>query len=254
MRLVFLVLMILAANARSAPLAADESVVFYPTMGYRVEGGTNWELRIHGRIFEPKQRRVSSAILRKVLGLKKADMDETAKAIFADRSRAFLEDNERGKRVSIRLGDSDYELEKSKPNGHFSGILRLPEAGMNRFMQSGALSNRMIFFHVATPSHDSHANTNTFTGKVHLIDATGLSVISDIDDTIKVSQVANRKALVKNTFIKPFQPVPGMAEVYNNGRGNRRRSSITCRLARGSSTRRWRSLSAPADFRKERFI
>ena len=39
-------------------------------------------------------------------------------------------------------------------------------------------------------------------------------MISDIDDTIKVSEVADRKALLRNTFLKPFEAVDGMAAVY----------------------------------------
>ncbi len=210
MRWLFLILFVLANNATSAPLAVDESVVFYPTMGYRVAVGTNWELQIHGRVFEPKPRRISRAILRKAFELEHESMDRAAKAIFADRTRSFLEDNERGKRISIQLGETVHELNNSKPNGHFSGTVRLTDAELDRLRQGGAISNRMISFQAVTRSQ----HTNAFTGVVHLMDATGISVISDIDDTIKVSQVLDRKALVENTFIKPFQPVPGMAEVY----------------------------------------
>jgi phosphatidate phosphatase APP1 len=39
-------------------------------------------------------------------------------------------------------------------------------------------------------------------------------VISEIDDTIKVTQVQDRKLLLRRTFLEPFKPVPGMAEIY----------------------------------------
>ena len=42
----------------------------------------------------------------------------------------------------------------------------------------------------------------------------GLSIISDIDDTIKHSQVGDRQAVLANTFLREFQPVPGMPELY----------------------------------------
>ena len=160
MRWLLLVLIVLANNATSAPLAVDESVDFYPTMGYRVEGGTNWELQIHGRVFEPKPRRISQAILRKAFELEHESMDQAAKTIFADRTRSFLEDNERGKRISIRLGETVYELNKSKPNGHFSGTVRLSEVELERLRQSGAVSNRMISFQVVMRSQ----HTNAFNG------------------------------------------------------------------------------------------
>jgi phosphatidate phosphatase APP1 len=40
-------------------------------------------------------------------------------------------------------------------------------------------------------------------------------VISDIDDTIKISQVTDKTALLANTFLKPFQAAPEMALAYD---------------------------------------
>lgn len=51
-------------------------------------------------------------------------------------------------------------------------------------------------------------------GQVHLLESTGLSVISDLDDTIKVSEVLDRDKLLRNTFLRPFVPVEGMADAY----------------------------------------
>jgi phosphatidate phosphatase APP1 len=53
-----------------------------------------------------------------------------------------------------------------------------------------------------------------FEGEVYLLDAAGLCVISDIDDTIKISEVRDRDALLRNTFLRPYRAVEGMAEVY----------------------------------------
>jgi phosphatidate phosphatase APP1 len=39
-------------------------------------------------------------------------------------------------------------------------------------------------------------------------------VISDIDDTIKITEVRNRHALLRNTFLREFTSVPRMAEFY----------------------------------------
>lgn len=48
---------------------------------------------------------------------------------------------------------------------------------------------------------------------------TGVSVVSDLDDTIKISQVTDRKKLLDNTFRQPFRDVPGMAAAYTRWRG-----------------------------------
>ena len=46
-------------------------------------------------------------------------------------------------------------------------------------------------------------------------------MISDIDDTIKITEVRDRHAALRNTFLREFQAVPGMAEFYQTlGRSN----------------------------------
>ena len=42
----------------------------------------------------------------------------------------------------------------------------------------------------------------------------GLSVVSDIDDTIKISEVSSKRELLANQFLRPFEVVPSMASVY----------------------------------------
>jgi len=47
-----------------------------------------------------------------------------------------------------------------------------------------------------------------------LIPPTGLSIISDIDDTVKFSNVLNKRELLRNTFLREFVAIDGMAELY----------------------------------------
>lgn len=44
----------------------------------------------------------------------------------------------------------------------------------------------------------------------------GWGVISDIDDTIKITHVLNKLEILKHTFALPAMPVPGMPEFYHN--------------------------------------
>jgi phosphatidate phosphatase APP1 len=43
-----------------------------------------------------------------------------------------------------------------------------------------------------------------------------LSIISDIDDTIKHSEVTDAEAVLENTFLFKFQAAPGMPQLYQN--------------------------------------
>ena len=50
--------------------------------------------------------------------------------------------------------------------------------------------------------------------EIRLIGEEGMSIISDIDDTIKISDVTNRRKLFANTFVRDFRVAPKMAEAY----------------------------------------
>ena len=52
-------------------------------------------------------------------------------------------------------------------------------------------------------------------GRIRIIRPEGLSVVSDIDDTIKITEVPAGAAIVlRNTFLKIYKEVPGMLERY----------------------------------------
>ncbi|RUS21852.1 hypothetical protein BC937DRAFT_91285 [Endogone sp. FLAS-F59071] len=53
-------------------------------------------------------------------------------------------------------------------------------------------------------------------GVVNLVNSEGTSIISDIDDTIKDTEIlAGGKAVLSNTFLHEFKEVPGMSDIYS---------------------------------------
>jgi hypothetical protein len=192
----------------AADLKLDEKVIFFPTLGRPIQNG--WELEIHGWVFESEPHPALTAIFRRSIGLHENDLQGEEKSTFAERAQWFLVDNERRKRLSIRLGDQIVKLNASAANGHFLARLRLSADGL----RSAGITptNRTVFFETVS----SDQKLQPFAGEVCLLEETGVSVISDIDDTIKVSQVLDHKALLRNTFCRPFQPVAGMAAVYQS--------------------------------------
>jgi len=147
--------------------------------------------------------------LRRLLGLEK---DEAETAVFKERARAFLVDNERGKAISIRLADRQYAAGVSGPNGHFQATVRLSAHDVRELERVRDTDDGWLRFEAVTRKEDARV----FPGRVLLIDRTGLSVISDIDDTIKISEVADRKALLRNTFLRGFEAVAGMPKLYRS--------------------------------------
>jgi phosphatidate phosphatase APP1 len=61
------------------------------------------------------------------------------------------------------------------------------------------------------PSGDAR----TFSGNCQLVGEQGLLVVSDIDDTIKVTEVTDFEAMLENTFFREYRPVEGMATTYH---------------------------------------
>ncbi len=199
-----------SADQVASEVAADEVVAFYPTYAYRTTDEKSWILHIHGRIYEPepnsRKRAALLGLMRRSFGLSSED---ERSALFNERVRAFLVDNERNKTMHIRLGNSVYRAGKSGPNGHFASDLVLSNEEVHELRSAGKTADRLSF--KALLPVDDRRN---FSGEIELIEPRGLSLISDVDDTIKISEVTNRRALLANTFLRDFKPVPGMSDVY----------------------------------------
>jgi len=191
-------------------LKPDETIVFYPTIAQRIPGEAEWRVEICGRVFEPEKRGVLLAALREALDLKDVEMTASEENIFNERARLFLADHERGKKMFVRVGGKSFAVGKSKADGGFSGEVRLADGEVRESLH--------ISYDAALRGGDNRA----FCGEAFKLEETGLSVISDIDDTIKITEVRDRRAALRNTFLREFAPVPGMAEFYQTlARSNR---------------------------------
>jgi hypothetical protein len=182
----------------------DEKVVFYPSYGYFDTLSGNWMLTIQGHIFEPSTSRVKrNAVIsgfEAFTGSTIPDKDE-----FWSRIRPLVSDNERGEKLRIKLGAKTYSLPQSSAGGRMTAKLDLTEKEAGQLMDPDGWIT-----YSATAE-----NSRTFTGKIQLIQPEGVSVISDIDDTIKITEVyEGAKKMLLNTFIRPPQAAPGMSALY----------------------------------------
>ncbi len=199
----------------ASSLKSDEEVVLFPTAA-RLDGeGARWVLPVHAWVFEPERdsllRRGALVAAALALGL-----DETAAEsdIFRERVSWFLVDNERGKHLDLTLSADALRLGPTGSDGHFRAELTLERRG-----EGPEAAPFWLDYGVVPPPGDSRR----FTGRALFVPAEGLSVISDIDDTVKISEVTDKQALLANTFLKPFAAAPGMPALF---RGLEQRGAV----------------------------
>ena len=192
--------------AHGFPLKADEEVMFFPTSAQQKANGL-CEIPIHAWIYEPEKGSLFRDFGIKVIGeiMKNAGISEeqTESKLFHDRVAWFLVDNKRNKKLEVLIGNHPYFLSKTKANGHSHTSITTSCSTEKDYWFSLTLK---------TTSEDKRQ----FRGEVQLIPESGLSVISDIDDTIKISNVLDKKKLIRNTFAEPFIASPGMPTLYKN--------------------------------------
>jgi hypothetical protein len=144
-----------------------------------------------------------------MLDLGDVHLSASEEKIFKERTRLFLVDHERGKHIRALFGLETFALGKSGVDGEFSSEIVLSDNLIHNCLV-GDGGSACIGFQAALPAADQRA----FRGEAFLLEETGLSVISDVDDTIKITQVSDRKKMMRNTFAKEFEPAPGMAKLY----------------------------------------
>ena len=135
---------------------------------------------------------------------------EAARALFRERAAAFLVDNRRGRRMDIRVGGRTITLGPSRANGHCRVRMVLrpdPPDVLRDGIGAGVISCRVML-----PETDGR----TIEGRIRLIPESGLTVVCDIDDTLKVSGVQDKKALLRNTFLHRYRAVPGVKSLLRS--------------------------------------
>ncbi len=195
-------------SGKTSNLKSDEQARIFPGIARR--DGERWKLHLHAWVHEPEAdsigRNAALEALRATLDLPE---EASASDIFRARARTFLFDNESGKTLIVRIGDAEHTLTSTGANGHSETDLELAAAGL-RPDAAG-----WVPIDVIAPADDSRH----FTGHALLLADTGTSVISDVDDTIKISEVRDKKKLLIRTFLREFEAVPGMATAYRRWAG-----------------------------------
>ena len=204
--------------------AAREQITFFETYGYK--DGNHWVVPLQLRVWERglRQRALERSlanVAREAERFTGSEIDGLDEVRFRSRLAAFAADDEGRQAITIAFDkdpqDRRYSLTDpstgevlhSDSNGRVDGQFRITIEAADELLQAQGSPNGYLTYH-AVSGH-------TGDGKLRLIADTpgSLSVISDIDDTIKITEVpAGHRVMYLNTFVREFHSAPGMAERY----------------------------------------
>eukprot|EP00013_Stygamoeba_regulata_P002997 CAMPEP_0177633308 /NCGR_PEP_ID=MMETSP0447-20121125/2767_1 /TAXON_ID=0 /ORGANISM="Stygamoeba regulata, Strain BSH-02190019" /LENGTH=429 /DNA_ID=CAMNT_0019134957 /DNA_START=175 /DNA_END=1464 /DNA_ORIENTATION=+ len=134
---------------------------------------------------------------------------------FSAHARHFFVDNKRWKALTVQACNMTFPLQTlSGPGGHFYDVITIPSDRLHGCLTRINPSESVLWLTVHDQEHgDSLPHVPA---PVHVIDPVGITVVSDIDDTIKVSNVLDKKKLFYNSFFNRFKAVEGMSSLYQS--------------------------------------
>ncbi|SCX40782.1 App1 family protein [Variovorax sp. EL159] len=195
----------LQALCAAEPLAPDEEALFM-TGTARPTADGRLEVDVHAWIFEREHRWGLNTALARYLGLNLKKLSPAARLRFNQRTALFHAESEEDKRIDI-VFDGVPGRTAMPPSGkdgrsNLRLVIDAPPASASQEWQ--------LFHGVTGPGELLHR----FRGQALIVPAQGVSIISDIDDTIKHTQVRDRREMLLNTFARRFEATPGMAAYY----------------------------------------
>jgi phosphatidate phosphatase APP1 len=201
-------------SLQADPPANRCMIRFFPTYARRTDSG--WRATVAGMVARPlpqqsRRRALAVAVFRRMLDLDEVDL---ASEVFRRRADCFLFQRVPGQPVRIRLADRLIEAGISDRSGHFNASFELSDDEVAVHAHAGDPGSRWLPYDAEAGEEELVAAADCGAGRIHLIEGQGFSVISDIDDTVKVSNVADRRELLRNTLLREFRAVPGMAAAY----------------------------------------
>jgi hypothetical protein len=216
MKIIGLIILMTIAAISEVSASDDKQVIFYNSYGYLE--GDEWviPMRIYVMEARPRTERVTARLLRRYRDL---DPDELFR--FRSRLTDIVADSEWRERVSFIFNGDETETEyfltnasgnrkRTSLNGVKTGKIRISTDKADSLMSAQNSENGWLTFRAVSQNHRGE-------GRVQLIEAEGISVISDVDDTVKITEIpAGARVVVRNTFIKDYAAAPRMADLYHD--------------------------------------
>jgi phosphatidate phosphatase APP1 len=189
-------------------LSSNESVRLESAICYQRPDGT-WAVPIRGSVYQKSWLNRIEPSLVEWLHSHKIIKGAADEARLESRLALFLEDHPSGIALEVMVGETPKTLSTSQ-GGLIAGDLILTSEEVNNLQSKAPPDAGWLTFRVRNAKGDHRE----FLCEAEVLPNRGLSIVSDIDDTIKITEVNNTKHMLENTFLLPFRSVPGMAELY----------------------------------------
>lgn len=181
-------------------LKSDEIVQLQNSTA-KTDASGNTQVRVHAWVYERERRPGARTLFAKYLGLELEAMSAAERVTFSERAALFLVDVQKNKKLTLEASDgSTTRLAKTDSYGAVNQLVTLPIGKRDSLWENYSVQGPRV----------------RFSGRALRVPNQGISIVSDIDDTIRATNVLNRREMLMNTFVRPLKAVPGMASLYQN--------------------------------------
>ena len=196
-----LLVVVLVTIADGLLFSKQEDLFLVPSVAFRDRSSPNWVLYNQGWYY--KESPTKALLMEKTLELiVRKDLDR-------DRVKMFTAEGLAKKDICID-GLSRPMCTRTDGDGRIKNTFTMTNDEIAAFRQPGGNGGKVLF-----QASVDKKNLKT-TGEIYLCDDNGVTFISDIDDTIKITEVSSTTQTLINTFSGQFKPVPGMAATYRS--------------------------------------
>jgi len=215
-----------------------EEMLLFTDVGFQsLDNNNTWQIMVHGWKYQNNQHKdwlgFSTSLWLERLAKNLVNQNDTLYlngSINRDRLRSFFVTDDSNEVITIQIGNKK-QLLQTDNYGEFYEQIQVINDDIQQQRTGDVITYEAI--------GDDEKNS---TGIIRLIEPRqGISIISDIDDTIKISEVLDKVRLLANTFIFPFKPVPGKYIIFN-------RFSLSCIIGMPDLYQQWQEKNKNCTF------
>ncbi|MDR2789989.1 MAG: DUF2183 domain-containing protein [Campylobacteraceae bacterium] len=184
-----------ASMLDASQLKSDEFVLFIPSIAYDLDDQTI-AAEVKAFVYEKERRLGVTSAFAALLGIDMDALSQIEKERLYERSALFRVDYESSKEFFIKFENAVIQKMPQTKDGKSAKTFKLQKP----------LNHKINF--------ELHKPINAAKSFALYAKNQGVSAVFDIDDTIKNSNVLDKKALLANTFLNEYETVEGIQKIF----------------------------------------